>query len=349
VESERVTTGWAEHLAPADDPGVVFLDDSGAVVLSDQRAESVLGRDAARLRADWPALKRRLDAAAGDDLWRRENAAVAAEVPVGGDARRVDVRVRRLAGRGHLLLVREADAAEAAAFDRRLAGQMHTLSRLYRAMAHDLRGPLNTMVVNLELLADAVSPGATGPQVERLPRYVRVMKDETYRLTRYLNAFLSGVAPPVYGERDVDLVREMPEVAEFVSAQARRREVEVDVDLPDGPLRVHGSAEDLRQALLSILTHALDQVPQGDTLVIEGERDGDRVLLTVESEEGFDVAAARRALEDGIADRSDGAALSLAVARATARRLGGDLRIVEGSDEGARFELELPAAPTEES
>lgn len=344
-----MTTGWAEHLAPADDPGVVFLDESGAVVLSDPRAESVLGRDAARLRSDWPALKRRLDAAAGDDLWRRDSAAVAAELPVGGDARGVEVRVRRLAGHGHLLLVRDAAAVEAAAYDRRLAGQMHTLSRLYRAMAHDLRGPLNTMVVNLELLADAVSPGATGPQVERLPRYVRVMKDETYRLTRYLNAFLSGVAPPVYGERDVDLAREVPDVAEFVAAQARRRDVEVDVDLPDGPLRVHGSAEDLRQALLALLTHALDQVPQGDTLVIDGEHDGHRVLLWIESEEGFDAVVARRALEDGAPHQGDGAALGLAVARATARRLGGDLRIVEGSDEGARFELELPAAPTEES
>lgn len=345
-----MTTGWAEHLAPADDPGVVFLDEAGAVALSDARAESVLGRDGARLRSDWPALKRRLDAASGDDLWRRDAATVAAELPVGGGARRVDVRVRRLAGRGHLLLVRDAAAAEAAAYDRRLAGQMHTLSRLYRAMAHDLRGPLNTMVVNLELLADAVSPGATGPQVERLPRYVRVMKDETYRLTRYLNAFLSGVAPPVYGERDIDLARELPDVAEFVGAQARRREVEVDLDLPDGPLRVHGSAEDLRQALLALLTHALDQVPQGDTLVVDGERDGDRVRLWLESEEGFDVAAARRALEGRFESASeDGAALGLGVARATARRLGGDLRIVEGSDEGARFELELPAAPTEES
>lgn len=344
-----MTTGWAEHLAPADEPGVVFLDESGAVVLSDPRAEGVFARDAARLRDDWPALRRRLDAAAGDDLWRREAGAVTTELPVGGGARRIDVRVRRLAGRGHLLLVRDAAAAEAAAFDRRLAGQMHTLSRLYRAMAHDLRGPLNTMVVNLELLADAVSPGATGPQVERLPRYVRVMKDETYRLTRYLNAFLSGVAPPVYDERDVDLVREAADVAEFVGAQARRREVEIDVDLPDGPLRVRGSAEDLRQALLALLTHALDQVPQGDSLVVDGERDGDRVRLWVESEEGFDVETARRALEDGAAGGTGGAALGLAVARATARRLGGELRFVEGSDEGPRFELELPAAPTEES
>jgi signal transduction histidine kinase len=345
-----VTTGWAEHLAPADEPGVVLVDETGAVALCDPRAEAVLGRDRSALRADWPALKRRLEAAGGDDLWRRDDSALSAELPVGDDARRVDVRVRRVDGGGHLLLLRDGGAAESAAYDQRLASQMHTLSRLYRAMAHDLRGPLNTMVVNLELLADAVSPGATGPQVERLPRYVRVMRDETHRLTRYLNAFLAGVAPPVYAERDVDLAREVPDVVEFVGAQARRQDVALDVDLPDGELRVHGSAEDLRQALLALLTHVLEQVPKGATLVIGGEREDERVRLWIEGEDNVDLTASRHELEGG--GRRPGAAnggVRLAVARATARRVGGDLRLVETPDEGFRFELEMPAARSEES
>lgn len=344
-----MTTGWAEHLTPADEAGVVLIDESGAVALCDPRAEAVLGRDSDTLRSEWPALKRRLEATAGDDLWRRGDSVLSTELPVGADARRIDVRVRRVDGCGHLLLVRDAGAAESAAFDQRLASQMHTLSRLYRAMAHDLRGPLNTMVVNLELLSDAVSPGASAPQVERLPRYVRVMRDETQRLTRYLNAFLSGVAPPVYAERDVDLAREVPDVVEFVSAQARRQEVEIDVDL-DGELRVHGSAEDLRQALLALLTHVLEQVPKGSTVVIGGEREDDRVRLWIESEDGLDPETTRRAL-DGDGDRTGSPAggVRLAVARATARRVGGELRLVETPDEGFHVELELPAARTEES
>ena len=345
-----MTTGWAEHLSPTDEPGVVLIDESGAVTLSDPRAEAVLGRDGETLRSEWPGLKRRLEAAAGDDLWRRGDSVLSAELPVGADARRIDVRVRHVDGCGHLLLVRHAGAAESAAFDQRLASQMHTLSRLYRAMAHDLRGPLNTMVVNLELLSDAVSPGATAPQVERLPRYVRVMRDETQRLARYLNAFLSGVAPPVYAERNVDLAREVPDVVEFVSAQARRQEVEIDIDLEDGELRVHGSAEDLRQALLALLTHVLEQVPKGATVVIGGGREDERVRLWIETEDGLDPEATRRALEgDGRRTGSPAGGVSLAVARATARRGGGDLHLVETPDEGFRIELELPAARTEES
>lgn len=345
-----MTTGWAEHLPPADEPGVVLVDESGAVTLADRRAETVLGRGGEALRREWPALKRRLDAAADDDLWRRDEASLSTELPVGLDARRIEVRLRRIDGRGHLLLVRDAEAAESAAFDQRLASQMHTLSRLYRAMAHDLRGPLNTMVVNLELLADAVSPGATGPQVERLPRYVRVMKDETYRLARYLNAFLAGVAPPVYGERDVDLAREVPEVVEFVAASARRQEVDIDVDVEDGPLRVHGSAEDLRQALLALLTYALEEAPQGASVVLGGGLEGERVRLWVEREPAFDRDSAHRALASEEPEtRPPVAGPGLGVARATARRLGGDLKVVEVPDEGFRFELELPAARTEES
>ncbi|HEX2164813.1 MAG TPA: HAMP domain-containing sensor histidine kinase, partial [Thermoanaerobaculia bacterium] len=269
-----------------------------------------------------------------------------------GEARRVEVRVRRVDGQGHLLLVRDGDAAENAAFDLRLASQMHTLSRLYRAMAHDLRGPLNTMVVNLELLADAVSPGATAPHAERLPRYVRVMKDETHRLTRYLNAFLAGVAPPVYPERDVDLAREVPEAVEMVAATARRQEVDLDLELPDGELRVHGSAEDLRQALLALLAHAVDGLPDGGAVIVGGKREHGTVRLWIENgeDEGFDSEAARRALDDtGARQRPEQGALGLAVARATARRLGGDLEVVETPDDGFRFELVLPAARTEES
>jgi signal transduction histidine kinase len=74
------------------------------------------------------------------------------------------------------------------------------------------------------------------------------------------------------------------------------------------------------------------------------------VRLWIEGEDNVDLAASRRELEDG--GRRPGAAnggVRLAVARATACRVGGDLRLVETPDEGFRFELEMPAARSEES
>jgi len=349
-----VTPGLAAYLSGPEAAGLLLLDGSGGVTLADGRAEDLLGRSAAQIGADWPELRRRLEAEAGDGgLWRRPSARVAAEVPVDGGSRRLVFDIARVAGSGgsgYLVRLRLEAEAEAIAQDLRLASQMHTLSRLYRSIAHDLRGPLNTMVVNLELLTDSVAPGATGDQLEdRRRRYVRVMKDETMRMVRYVKAFLAGVAPPVYGERDVDLAAELTEAAEFAGAQARRQGVDLDVELPADELQVRGSADDLRQVVLALLTNALEAQPDGGWVGLGGERENGAVRVWVEDEgPGIPPGVEGHLFEPGFSTRPDARGMGLAVARAIARRHGGDLRLDEAPGDGSRFVLELPAARSEE-
>jgi signal transduction histidine kinase len=114
---------------------------------------------------------------------------------------------------------------------------------------------------------------------------------------------------------------------------------------------VRGSADDLRQAILALLTNALEAQPEGGWVVVGGERQGDRVRVWVDDGgPGLAREVAERVFEPGFTTRPPARGMGLSVARATARRHGGDLRLEEPPDEdGSRFVLELPAGRGEEA
>jgi signal transduction histidine kinase len=276
------------------------------------------------------------------------------------------------------LLLRDQRWVEAAERDLAMASQMHSVARLYRAMAHDLRAPLNTMVVNLELLADAVATDggrrspAGGDPGERRRRYVRVLKEETERLSRQLLAFLSQTAPPRDAERPVDLGALVEEMALFVRPQASQQGTELRVELPAEPVRVPGNPDRLRQALLSLVVNALEAVagdaggrasPGGGAergrtggrveiaVAIEGRGEAARAALTVRDDgPGVPPQIADRLFDLHVSSKAEGSGIGLTVARRIAERHGGSLDVVPVEPPGACFRLALPLpAATETS
>ncbi|HEX2254830.1 MAG TPA: HAMP domain-containing sensor histidine kinase [Thermoanaerobaculia bacterium] len=328
------------------------VDETGTIRQVSARAAAMFG-SAEKLRRRWKGLREVLEAAAPERgaVWSSGDAEVSAEVDLGRDGRvHAEILPAVESGRGRLVLLRIADDAAAEDRDLRLASHGHSVTPVYRAMAHDLRGPLNAMVVNLELLSDAVAPGATGANLEeRRRRYTRVIKEETERLTRHLNAFLSQVAPPVDGRRRFDLGRQVQEVAEFISPQAKKQHVEVELDLPRGEMLVEGEPDQVRQAVLALVVNALEAQPEEGWVALSLERNGATVLLTVEDGgQGVDQGLRRVLFEPRTTTKPQRSGLGLTVARSIAARHGGSLRFA-GDQDGTRFELELPAAPDQES
>ncbi len=355
-ERTQANSGWVEWLAQPPDRGVLVLDAAGDVTRLDARSGQLLGLPREELGASWPAVRKLLEeqSGLGTGFWERPRAAVEVEFPAsGGTPHRLLFQSYRLDGPegGHLLLVSSHDEAASTALDVRLASQMHTLSHLYRAMAHDLRAPLNAMVVNLELLGDSVASDSGGGETgERRRRYVRALKQEMQRLIRRTQAFLGYVAPPVYGDRDVDLASELRDLEEFVGPQARKQEVDLELDLPAGAALVRGSADDLRQAVLGLVVNSLEAQPDGGRVTVGLETDDGRVRVWVE-DDGPGLPrelAASEVFAPHVATSLRGHGIGLAVAQAIAVRHGGRLTVDTEPGEGSRFVMDLPAARREE-
>lgn len=347
---------WVKCLSSRLDLGLLLIGEDGELDLASDQAAALLGLDEGEQHAQWRQLRDRIADASGIDVWRSERPAEAElAVDVDGEGRRLTFDILPVDEddcHGHIVLVRDAGEAKAVERDRRMASQMRSLSRLYRSMAHDLRAPLNAMVVNLELLQDAVAPGASGENLdERRRRYARVLKEEMERLNRYLQAFLTQTAPESEGDRRLDLRQQLADLVQFVEPQAKKQKVELDPELPDRQAWVYGSADQLRQAVLSLVVNALEVQPDGGWIGIGLEEADGRVRVWVE-DEGPGIPPRYREQVFGMhfTTRDGGSGIGLSVARDIAERHHGTLRLTGAEPgEGTRFTLDLPAAPSEEA
>lgn len=224
----------------------------------------------------------------------------------------------------------------------RLAAHMQVLSGLYHGVVHDLKSPLNAMVVNLELLKVSLSPT---PQVDRQRRYVEILHEELMRLNRSIETLLPAAAPPRDEVSRFDLRALVEEVGALVSTTARHQSVKIAVEAGGEAAEVHGYRDRIKLALLCLVANGLEAMPKGGRLTLELEVRGDQAVLTVsDTGSGVPDEAGDRIYERHYSTKAGHQGLGLHVARSAVEFTKGSIRHVARGDEGSRFTVTLPLA-----
>lgn len=158
--------------------------------------------------------------------------------------------------------------SSAAAFPTASATDLEALERIAPALAHDLRGPINTMNFQLELLGDVLGARlATDPSAERPLRYARGLKTELVRLHRGLEALFAQIART---STDVwDATETVADLALLLEAATRKSRVGLVVDLPDVGLPATGDRATFRRVALGLALEILDRLEPGGSLEMQ--------------------------------------------------------------------------------
>ncbi len=213
----------------------------------------------------------------------------------------------------------EAERSEALSIR---ANKLDILERLADDLAHEIRNPLHSMVINLEVLKRRVSRWSAEEQTDAL-RYIGVLGTELDRVTRRIDLLLRLTRPARRAE-PATLDELVAELMELVQIEGRRQEVEVRYESAAQLARVHVPREPVRQVILDLILHALDHLGPGGTLLIRTTQDGERASISVSA---TDAEGAPVPLEGNGA--AGPAVARLPVARALADEIGG---LVEPSD-----------------
>lgn len=239
---------------------------------------------------------------------------------------------------------REGDAElEARVF--RLASHMRALSGLFHGLVHDLKSPINSLVVNLELLKASISES---PDVERQQRYVRILDEELVRLNRSVERLLPAAAPPREERGRFDLRDLVERASELLSTTARHQSVKYQLQLPEdgGAVSIDGYRDHVKQAFLAVTVNALEAMPKGGRLEVRLDADGGEAVLTVsDTGEGIPEEVAEHIYEPYVStkdDRHEG--IGLFVARSVVESTNGSIHHESLPDGGSRFTLTLPLA-----
>lgn len=224
------------------------------------------------------------------------------------------------------------------------AGRYAELATLAGGLAHEIRNPLSTIRMNVELLREDLEE-LGDPRAGRMLKRIDRIQHECRHLDDVLGAFLQFAR---LGELEVaedDLGRIVADFVRFYEPEAQRHRIElrprIAADLP--LVRIDGRL--MRQVLMNLALNAQQAMPQGGLLELLAYRSGARVCLDViDTGAGIDPAHQPRIFEAFFSTKPGGSGLGLPTVRRIVEAHGGTIECQSEKGRGSRFTICLPAA-----
>lgn len=220
--------------------------------------------------------------------------------------------------------------------ERRLAA----INRLTGGVAHEIKNPLNSIALRLELLKNRILP-----EVPEAKEELAVISEEINRLDRVVRTFLDFTRPVEIETAEVDLGILVDETIGVLKPEAESSGIDVSWAKPKGNVLIRGDAGLLKQAVWNVCCNALEAMPGGGTLFVETLRQGADAVIRV-SDTGPGVAAEDRekVFQLYYSTKPQGSGIGLAMTFRAVQLHGGSIEIGSASAGGAAFSLRLPAA-----
>jgi signal transduction histidine kinase len=222
--------------------------------------------------------------------------------------------------------------------------QYAEIATLAGGLAHEIRNPLSTIRLNLELLGeDLASLG--DPKQQRMLKKLGTIQKECLRLEDVLNAFLQFARAGEIELHDTDLGEVVRDFIEFYRAEADRAGIVVSPHLASGLPRVKLDRNLLRQVLVNLARNAQQAMPEGGTLNLMTYADGRRVCLDViDTGCGIKPQSREKIFEVFYSTRPGGSGLGLPTVRKIVEAHGGTIECQSEPGKGTRFTLSFPPA-----
>jgi signal transduction histidine kinase len=290
IQSDRLTMlserTRLQHVVDHLEDGIIFLNDDGQILFYNRAADLVVGRPleqavGRRLGEVFdPAhpLRRLLEPALGARTSFR-NSAVA--LPTAGGPREFLVSLLLVAdsdrAMGAMVLLKDLDSIKTLQSLISYSAKLAALGRLTSSVAHEVKNPLNAMMIHMELLREKLRGAA-----EEVQQSLEVIAAEVYRLDRVVQGFLRFVRPQELSLKPVDLNAVLHEVAALLEAEWRAQGIRFECRL-DRPLPpVLADAELIRQVLLNVMLNACQAMPAGGAVrVLTDAGDGEFVSARI--------------------------------------------------------------------
>jgi signal transduction histidine kinase len=221
------------------------------------------------------------------------------------------------------------------------AERLATIGKMAAHITHEVRNPLSSISLNLELLEEEMGAEDTDPETTQL---VVAIRSEVERLSQIAEQYLSAAREPklqLQPERPEDLVRDCHAFMRLELERAELAcELEVEPDLPELQL----DEAQLRQALINLLRNAREASPKGGTVRLLVVRDGDDAVCVGVEDEGPGVPEElRQSIFDPFyTTKQRGTGLGLAVTRAIVDAHGGSIACEPRQGGGTRFTIRFP-------
>ncbi|MFQ5461950.1 MAG: PAS domain-containing sensor histidine kinase [Phycisphaerae bacterium] len=222
------------------------------------------------------------------------------------------------------------------------------MAELAGGLAHELRNPLSTMMINLKLLAEDLSDSDARLVDVRRRALIKVdrLSREAKRLQSLFDEFLRLAGPCRLNLVSVDVNRVVRELVEFVKPMATNAGIPIEFEHDPGSLDCWIDVNLIRQALLNLLINAQQAMPDGGTLTIKTIGTPDHISIQVkDTGVGISAKDQERIMRPFVSTKPDGNGLGLSITRRVVQEHGGELTLQSKLGQGTTATLSIPRKP----
>ena len=265
------------------------------------------------------------------------------------NAKRVKISLDFISERGTqigaLLTMRDAESARRIENEIELSRRMSASGRLTRGVAHEVKNPINAIVLHLQLLQSKlkqIDPGAR--------RHIDIIDSEIHRLDRVVQILVDFTRPRDLRMEDVDLRRILEDVAALAAPDAEQHGVKLLRAFTDIPLPVRIDTDAIKQAVLNVVLNGIQAMPQGGVLRISAERDRDSVVTQISDQgPGIPPEVQDKIFELYFSTKENGSGIGLASTYQVMQWHHGAVNFESLPGQGTTFTLSLPLASLDEA
>lgn len=223
------------------------------------------------------------------------------------------------------------------------------LGTLLAGFAHEVRNPLSTIGLNLQLVLEDFRE-AESTRDKRTHKRLSTVEGEVRRLQTILEGFLSYARAPEPKLAEVDLNQRLRAFLEFQEPEMKDASVSLRFYPGAGVGEVACDWDHVQGAIGNLLRNAKDATPAGGEVLVSTRREGDFVTVRVtDTGEGIPQEQVARVLEPYFSTKKGGTGLGLPTARRVAEEHGGTLTLQSEPGKGTQFMLRLPVRGSDQA
>ena len=246
-------------------------------------------------------------------------------------------------GLGALVTLHDLESVEQIESELELSRRMSAIGRLTAGVGHEVKNPINAIVVHLELLKNKLS-GEHAPAT----RHLEVIDAEIHRLDRVVQTLVDFSRPVELQLQEQDLRKVIGDVLALADEELSMRNVRLEGRLPDHPLMVNVDADLLKQAAINVILNGGQAMPNGGALRVTLEEDRKMAVLRIADEgTGIPPEIREKIFDLYFTTKSGGSGIGLAMTYRILQLHHGSVDVQSTVGRGTEFSLRIPLAAAE--
>lgn len=229
-----------------------------------------------------------------------------------------------------------------------LRATLSNRDKMYSVIAHDLRSPMASIRMVLNLVVQSASPEIVGPelyalldQANRESEEVHDLLDNLLKWTKSQTGRLNVVM------QDLDLNDIIPGVVDIFDMIAQTKKIKLDLQRPDTPIMVRADNDMLKTVVRNFMSNAIKFSPEGSSIEIKVLQEGEFAKVSV-TDHGVGIAPERLGSIFHKGETTygtggeEGSGLGLQLCQDFSRKIGGDCLVESVMGEGSTFSVMIP-------